>query len=174
MIDVKKELDENNVILLVIPGKSYYPTLIDIVKQLNEEQGLYVTVNTPYSSLTKTFRKKGINCDKYFFIDAVSATSKSDTSAKNCIFVSSPGTLTELSIAIDELIKNQKPKFIIFDSLSALLIYSKVKSVMQFTQNLSAKIKENNINALFPITKDEALINTTSIFANKVIDLEGR
>lgn len=171
MMDIKKELENNNSILLYMPNNAYSESLIKIVKQLSNPGGLYVTLNNPYTTLAKKFRGEGINPDKFFFIDAISSSVKLESTTENCIFVSGPTALTQLSIAIITFVEKQKPPIIIFDSLSSLIIYLPVKSVIGFTQSMATKFKEHDVKAIFPIIKNEELVKNISMFIDKVIDL---
>ena len=174
MIDIKKELEKNRLILLAIPSERYSEILTSIIKQLNEEigEGIYITLNNPYTTLIKTFEENGVNSVNVFFIDAISVKVKVKSSAKNCIFVAAPNALTELSIAITKAINKRKPKVMIFDSLSTLLIYLPINAIIEFAQDLTTKLKGSGIRAIFPVIKNEELIRDMAMFVNRIIDLE--
>ena len=82
--------------------------------------------------------------------------------------------LTELSIAINKAVKNQNSKFIIFDSLSTLLIYHKDNIATKFVQDLINKFETTESNLIFTITtkdKESILFKNLQVFVNKVINL---
>lgn len=172
MINIKKELAENNLILLSIPSKSYSGTLTDVIRQLSKELDLYVTLNNPYNFLVTKLKKEGVNSEKCYIIDTISSSINVKASTKNCTFVTAPNALTELSIAIHKAIKKTSPKVMIFDSLSALLIYLPINSIVEFTQDLVTKLKESNTQAVFPIIKNKEMINHMSMFISKVVEVE--
>lgn len=172
-INIRKELEQNKIVMLVVPSRDYPSTLTEIIKQLKDkmEKCLYVTLNNPYASLVASLKKKGLNPNKIFFLDAISATTKLKQEAKNCVFVSKPNALTELSIAIKETLNKLKPKIIIFDSLSSLVIYLPINSIVNFTKDLATKLKETDSEAIFPIIKNEELIKNMGMFINKVVEI---
>lgn len=175
MINIKKELDKEDMVLLVLPSKGYSDILTKIVKQLDDEMGggLYVTLNNPYTVLMKRFRTSGINCDACFFIDAISAEALgAGKEADNCVFVSSPNALTELGIAINTYIKEQKPKVLIFDSLSTLPIYVPNETILKFAQNMTTRIREAGVKAVFPIIGNQELVRSMGMFISRTLEWE--
>lgn len=174
-MDVKKELKESHDALVLIPSMSYNEVISDVLKQLSRKKICYVTLNKTADSLKEIFKSKGINTKYAFFVDAISQTiKKMPNETYDCLFVSSPGSLTELSIAIDHLLKHGFD-YLIFDSLTNLLIYSKKAPVAKFVSSLINKIKATETKAIFYALKmdqHQEMIQETSMFVDKVIDLE--
>lgn len=175
MTSIAKELEENNSILLIVPSSAYASTMLSTVKGLSKMLsggGIYVTLNHPYSALTKTLKTNNLNMDGCFFIDAITMETKTETpNAENCAFVSNPRALTELGLAIDEALK-LNPKIIIFDSLSTLLLYSPSNTLVSFAKNLTTKLETRSIKAVFPVIKKSEFIESMSMFMDKVIYVE--
>ncbi len=180
MVELRKELEKNSIIMLVLPSDKYLSVLMGEVAELHKNMsksqsglcnGVYVTLNNPYSSLLKIFDDYGINGASCFFIDAISSTVKVKTSAENCIFTSSPSALTELSITINSTCQKLKPELLVFDSLSTLQIYLPMNTIVKFSQSLVTKLKDSNIKAIFPIIKNDDFIKNMSMFINKIIEL---
>jgi len=169
-INVKKELDKNQILLLKIPSADYSKDITDIVKQLDGSIG-YVTLNKTFDSLKEEFKKKKINTDNILFIDAISKTIKNAPEmAEGSFFVSSPAALTELSLAIDRLLRHNF-KYIIFDSLTNLMIYEKRAPVSKFISFITNKIRQTKTKAVFyalNIKEQDALIEEAGMFADKV------
>jgi hypothetical protein len=99
--------------------------------------------------------------------------------AEDCLFVSSPESLTELSIAINESVKNKgsKNRFIFFDSLSTLLLYNQAGTVTKFAHFLLGKMKTDCVETIvISLEKemDEKMINQLSVFVDKVIKVNGK
>ena len=177
-IDMKKELDSNQNILLLVPGIDYNDELIDIVKQLGGSSICYVTLNKTYKSLQENFKKNKIDIKNIIFVDAISKVIKKNPEVgKNSYFVSSPAALTEMSIAIDKFL-NYGFEYLIFDSLDNLLIYQKKSPVIRYVSSIVNKIKNSKTKAIFYAVSSEKqkdLIKETSTFVDKVIDLgEGK
>ena len=70
---------------------------------------------------------------------------------------------------------NHNFEYLIFDSLTNLLIYQQKDSVAQFLLNLANKIRESKTKAVFYVLSVKAqdeLIKETEMFVDKVIELK--
>jgi len=91
---------------------------------------------------------------------------------KNCTFLSSPNALSELGINISNAL--QKSDSLLFDSLSTLLIYEKVGTVMKFVHSLVAKIRVSKCPAIFTALEGDAetqLIKDVTTLVDEIIKL---
>ena len=174
MVDLTKELAENQTILLVVPSSKYGDILIDTARQLSKKPTSYVTLNKSFQSLRDLFEKNRVNVKNILFIDAITKTIKDvEDRTDQCYFVSSPGALTDLSLIISNFLHHNFD-YLIFDSLSSLMIYQEKAVVQKFVLNLVNKIKESKTRAVFYAlsTKEhEDFIKQCSLFVDKVIDL---
>ena len=172
---IQKELEKNQTILLIVPSVEYSNVLIRNLKELTKQNVCYVTLNKTVDSLRETFKKNHVNTDNIVFIDAISKTIKKVPDQEDKVYyVSSPGALTELSIAINRFLKHQF-QYLVFDSLTNLLIYQKKAPVAQFVSAIVNKIKISNTKGVFytiSVTEQEELIKETCMFVDKVFDLE--
>lgn len=169
---IKEAFQKKQLILLVLPSKSYSENLMQIVQQFNGKKWLYITLNNPYNALVKMYTENRVEMDSCLFIDGISASSHINIKADNCIFIDSPRALTQLSLAITQSIKTFEPELLIFDSLSTLLIYLPEKSIIAFQQSLSTKLRSNGTKALFPTLENRELINNISMFVDEVVEWE--
>ena len=174
-MDIKNELTSNQTILLLMPSTEYNNVVLETVKQLSEGSVCYVTLNKTYNSLKELFKKNKINIENLVFIDAISNTiSKKPSQEKGCYYVSSPGALTELSLAINKFLKHNFD-YLIFDSLTSLLVYQKKVPVSKCISSLVNKIKATKTKAVFyalSAKEQEELIRESGMFVDKVVDLE--
>ena len=174
-MDIKKELVSNKTVLFIMPGEEYNEIIVDILKQLSGKSVCYVTLNKTYSSLQELFKKKKINTNNIVFIDAISKTIKNTPAqTKGCYFCSYPGALTEISLTISKFLKHNF-EYLIFDSLTNLLIYQQEGPVAQFLSNLANKIRDSNTKAVFYVLSVKAqdeLIKETEMFVDKVVELK--
>jgi len=172
MIDVKNELAANQTVLMVMPSVEYNDILVDSMKQFGDSSVCYITTNKTYDSLKETFTKNKIKLDNVVFIDAISKTMKKvEDSEESVYYVSSPGALTELSLVVNKFLKHNFD-YVIFDSLSNLLIYQKKAQLAKFIASLVNKIKTMETKALFyslDINEQAELIKQTGMFVDKVI-----
>lgn len=173
-MDIKKELSSSQTILLIMSSTDYNRQIINILKKLNGKNIAYVTLNKTYDSLIEMFKKNKIKTENIVFVDAISKTIKSTPEqSEGVYYVSSPGALTELSLAISKFIRHDFD-YLIFDSLTNLLVYESKAPVGKFVSSLVNKIKESKTRAIFyalSVKEQEALIKESGMFVDKVIEL---
>lgn len=174
-MNIKKELGENQTVLLIVPSMEYNDDIVKVIKELSGGSICYVTLNKTSESLKELFTKNKINIEKITFIDAISKTIKNvPDMGSGVYYISSPGALTEISLAITKFIKHEF-NYLIFDSLTNLLVYERRAPVAKFLSSLVNKIKESKVKAVFyalAVKEQETLIRESSMFVDKVIDLE--
>ncbi|MBS3124236.1 hypothetical protein J4437_06415 [Candidatus Woesearchaeota archaeon] len=173
--NIKKELDNSQTILLVMPSIEYNDDIVKIVKELSGKSICYVTLNKTSGALIELFKKNMIKTENIVFIDAISKTIKKVPDQDNGVYyVSSPGALTELSLVITKFVKHNF-NYLIFDSLTNLLVYESRAPVAKFLSSLVNKIKESKVKAVFyalSVKEQDTLIKESGMFVDKVIDLE--
>jgi archaellum biogenesis ATPase FlaH len=171
------ETDSSQILVLIMPEENYTDHLLMVVKEIGKLPGkiCYISLNRPYNSLIKTFQHVGLDMNRIHFIDAITKTAQIITKCDECDFVTSPGALTELSVTISKLMDTGDYKYIIFDSLSTLLVYESDTTIAKFVHFLMAKVRVAGCSAVFTCLKQDAnsiLIKDINMFADKVIDLE--
>lgn len=176
MVDLKKELDSYQIILSIMSNEYYNESIINMLKQLENGKICYVSLNKTSESLIKTFRSSRINTKNIFFIDAVSRSVGPEKECDSSILISSPYALTELGIAISEILKTGKFDIVVFDSLSTLSIYQKEKkdAAAKFASHIINKIRSNDNKGVFTCLENDAnseLIKESSMFVDKVVKM---
>jgi len=172
-MDIIKELGERQTILLIVPPMKYNERIEDVALQLSGKKVGYITLNKTFNALTETFQKKGVDIANFVFVDGISETIKEVSDSKQCFFINSPAALTELSIVISKLLK-QGIEYLVFDSFTNLLVYQKRAPVTKFVLNTVAKTRSTKTKAVFfavSVREQESLIQESSMFVDKVIDL---
>ena len=173
-MDIKRELSENQTILLIMSSTDYNKEIVNILKKLPNKNIVYVTLNKTQDSLVELFKKNRIKTDNIVFVDAISKTIKNvPDQSKGVYYVSSPGALTELSLAVSKFIRHDFD-YLIFDSLTNLLVYENKEPVAKFVASLVNKIKESRMRAVFyalSVKEQEALIKESGMFVDKVIEI---
>lgn len=147
-IVIKKEIEKCQNILVTIPNPDYDMITTDIISQIHTKRVCYVTLNKTYGSLKDFFNKKKISTTNIAFVDGITKTVINTENTKDCSFVSSPGALDELMVAISSLL-SQKYNYLIFDSLSDLLTYRDVDEVEQFVKNITDSLAKNKCKGIF-------------------------
>jgi KaiC/GvpD/RAD55 family RecA-like ATPase len=173
-LDIKKELAEHQTVLLLVQGMDYNNIIIKLAKELSTDSVCYITLNKTYNSLKELFITNNVNMKNVFFIDAITKTIKTPEKSEGIEYVNAPGELTEISLAIAKQIK-KKYDYIIFDSLTTMLVYSNQNAVAVFLSSLVNSIKESGTKALFyalKVKSQEDVIQECSMFVDKVIEMK--
>jgi archaellum biogenesis ATPase FlaH len=175
--NIRNDLINSTTSAVVFPVNEYSIQINDVVKVLSENFGkiLYVSLNRLYNPLKRKIIQEGIDSSRFVFVDAVTKTAIAQPKEEtDCIFVSSPDALTELSIAITKTIQTSYPDIIIFDSLSTLLIYENSQVTTQFIHSLINKMTAFGVKMVFTILegeKEQPLINNLNMLLDKVIKI---
>lgn len=174
-LDIKHELDENQTILLLMPSIEYNDEVLDVAKDLSGKSVCYVTLNKTFSSLNELFKKNKVDIKNFIFVDAISKTlKKTPDQAEGAYFVSSPSALTELSLTITKFMKHGFD-YLVFDSVTNLLIYENKGAVTKFISSIVNKIKGTKTKAIFyaiDIADYRDLIDQVSTFVDKAKEIE--
>ena len=163
------------VVILIIPPESYsYVSSaipIEIVGEDNME-GVFVSMNKPYRTAVESFSGTGI-FEKIIFVDCASGLVGDKPCADRLIVVKNPSNLTELEININKGLKAlPKCKFLIFDSLTTLLIYSELNAVTRFAHRLGVRMKSNKVTSLFLAVEQQTgreMLKSLSTMADRLI-----
>jgi KaiC/GvpD/RAD55 family RecA-like ATPase len=128
--------------------------------------------------LTKTYLREGIDISKIKVIDAVTQYSggvcEEDPRVK---YVNNPANLTDLGIAITEVLKQmpEKKKCIMFDSVSMLLIHIPSATASKFFHFVVNKLKLSDVSGIFLCVEkglDPVILSQMSAFVDKIVDFE--
>ena len=163
-----------SIVLLILPPERYAETNLDIVRHLvRSHECVYVSVNRPAHSLLEDFAHHDIARERVFFIDLVTRQ-VSDASLDNCVFLQSASSLTELSIALSEALRQLSSACVHVDSLSTLVTYNAANLVVRFTHHLIGKLRVLGAKGVFISLKkgvDDELIAQLAPFCDAVAEL---
>ncbi len=173
--DELRKLPEDFVVLTIMPSENYDELNLTILNFLIKKgRGTYITVNKPYSTLTKSFKSKGLKLDNLYFIDCITKELRGSCVGENCSFIESPQDLTGIAVALDSIFKKEDHEFIYVDSLDTLSVYNDTNKLIKFFHFLTGKIKLHSLcGVIIGIHEDtdKALIAKLTQFCDKVIDL---
>ncbi|UUX93760.1 DUF7504 family protein [Methanoplanus endosymbiosus] len=139
--------DEESIILYFSEPEKGRATNTKVIQKSIDKgyRVIVVTNNFPSKILEKLYLKNGMNPEEVFFIDSVTsfAGGSSVKSDSNHIMVRSPQDLTGLSMAFSDALKKFKEDhiFILFDSLSTMLIYLPADKVVKFMHFITTKLR---------------------------------
>ena len=133
----------------------------------------YVALNKPYNSIVISMKNNGIDSDKFYFIDVLTATVQTPPQVSNCTFVESPNAITDLSLAFTSTMAEKGCDSALFDAISTLRIYQEEASVIRLAQNLMTKVRVGGKKAVFITLKEdsETLIKDLTMFVDSIVNL---
>ncbi|MBN2457537.1 hypothetical protein JXB31_00210 [Candidatus Woesearchaeota archaeon] len=172
-METNKILEENQALLFVISPDNYQTFVKDFAKNyMNKGVSCYITLGRPYQSLVNNLKKMKVDTDSIFFIDTSTRMASMTLSQQdNCLFIESPSALTNLSIAMNKVVETSDPKYILFDSLSTLMIYNPEKVIIKFAKDIINKVRATNTKIVLLCLdgKDEVnIIEKISMFVDKM------
>jgi len=161
-MDMDKELAINQVVLSIFDKEYYNESILQTVKTLKNSSLCYISLNKTANTLQTAFKLHNIPVGNIFFIDAVSQGIGNAKERDNVLYVSSPGALTELSIAISESMKSNAFDIVLFDSLSTLTIYgNNTNAAIRFMAHIIPAVRNSKKKGIFVCLEED--INTTLI-----------
>ena len=176
-MDLKSEMKESSIILLIISKDKYHGELIEAIKAIDSYSSkiCYVCINSPYSFVVDNIQKNSLKPEKFFFIDTLTKSVQAPPNVNDCIFVSAPNALTEISLALTKALNEKHCDSTLFDTISTLLVYENQHSLIQFVHNVLTKLRISKGKAVFVALKDDInseLVKDLYMFVDKVIDLD--
>jgi archaellum biogenesis ATPase FlaH len=152
-------LSSNFIVVLDTRAENYSNAVMESAKFMvgKEQKGVYVTVSRPYRYILKEMQKRNIPTAGIFFLDCVSYMA-GEGGEGCCAFVENPAALEEISMYLTSSLNriDSPEKFLIFDSLSTLLIYNSLNSVREFSMFLMNKLRLDDVNGVLVIIEREA------------------
>ena len=117
---------------------------------------IYVTSSLPFKSIEEKLELAKL--DNYFIIDSVTAPVIQDVVSNNkCIFIKSPGDLTEISISLEGLLKKEGETFVIIDSITSFLIYNSENEILRFIHFTSSIAREKKTKLVFIVIENNGI-----------------
>src|SRR3972149_6836117 len=101
-MDITNELKGSDVVLLILAKEHYKAEIASLARSAESmsKKVCYVCINEPYGFVSANRKKSEAALEMFFFIDALTMRVQEPPLAGNCIFVSSPNALTEISLAL--------------------------------------------------------------------------
>lgn len=138
---------------------------------------LVITTNQLHEVLKKSYESHGLSLEKIYFVDAVTkyAMGHDPAPVNNCRFVSNPGNLTDIGIAVTETLKELQGKkaCVLFDSVNAMLIYISSQNITRFIHFVTNRLRLMNLYGIFLAVEkglDPDILVQLTTFVDEVID----
>ena len=175
----REDLEKRQLFLILATPSDIRQRNIDLIKEIssNGYHTIIVTINFPYTILSKLYAENGVDLSTVSFIDAV--TRNSIGSVENIPgvvrYVNNPANLTDLGIAVTEVLKDHSGKrvCILYDSVSTMLIYLSSTNISKFIHFVTNKLRLMDISGIFLAVEkglDPMLMSQLTTFVDTVID----
>ncbi|MDD4300574.1 MAG: hypothetical protein PHO78_07985 [Methanomicrobium sp.] len=145
--EVINEFGNGRIILTMTSAEKLGDANYEIVKKIAEAKyrTIIITINNPSPLLKDFYRAKGIDISKVYFIDAITkyALGALPGDLDNSVFINNPGNLTDIGIALTEMLKENPDEktCVIIDSINTMLIYLPTPTLTKFVHFLSSKLR---------------------------------
>jgi hypothetical protein len=133
----------------------------------------FVTASDTYDYISKKFKEIS-NCPNIKFIDCISRAAGISELQSNCRYIESP---TMLEIASLEIMNNFRgvddkvEKYVIIDSLSALMVYNHSETVREFSSLLMSRTRSKDIHLVTILIEEEVDSNRLIQMNDKIVVL---
>ena len=136
--------------------------------------GIYVTTSRPSSHIIDELEDAKAEMSDLYFVDLVSMTVGGTTGDPRTLYVESPTMLESILLNISLLERRLKSKrrFVMFDSVNGLSIYSEPKVLREFINVLGNSMRIREIYSMLLTVKeqtDEELGSALKLLSDKVI-----
>ena len=179
-MDIFEEIEQNKFVLVLLNEAEYLEQLGKIVKLVEkaEKKICYVCLSRPYKNVMDDLKENSIDIKPFFFVDVLSSHYGKPPEKRNCIFVESPKSLEKIRDAIRKIVEKQRCSVLLFDTISALLIYQESFSILHFTNSLF-DYKKENVKKIFIALKNNdilggentKLVDDLKMFADKTLEV---
>ncbi len=175
-----KELPKDGYAALIsVRPDSYNNAVLGIVKYFGKigMEGVYVTVNKSAFDMVKNLDAVKIKYEKVYFLDAISRIAERDRENAKFRYVEAPYDLTSIDVNANKLLGEikEKEKFLVLDSVNALLVYNEEGSVKRCCHEIIERAKDKGVQAMFVLVQSEKtkdIFETLSQFCDKVIEIK--
>lgn len=176
-----QDIKDEEIYLIMASAAEIRNKNIELIKVLlaKEYNVLVITTNQPYDILKKNYEKNGIEMEKVSVVDTVTkyAMGHDHEPVKNCRFVSNPGDMTAIGIAVTESLSGLKGKKVslLFDSVNSMLIYISSQNITKFVHFVTNKLRLMGFSGMFLAVEkglDPDVLTQLTTFVDEVIDVE--
>lgn len=179
MAQLTERFRANDVTIFLCPGEKHQTALESLAQesQRTYSGAVIVSYRQPANVLNQSLARAKIDTAKFFFVDVMTSTTHKLEKSPNTMFISSPGDLTELGLMLSELLRSRAFPVMIFDNVSAMLVYQEHDAVVQFLHNLITKCRVANVRLAFIMSQEEGsiqLLKDLQMFMDDVIELSAQ
>ena len=157
---VIKSINEGDTLTAVsLPASTFHENTVKLASVLLGKKlgGIYVTTSRPSSHITAELEAAKADLSDLYFVDLVSMTVGGNTSDPRTLFIESPTMLESILLNITLLERRLKAKrrFVMFDSVNGLSIYSEPKVLREFINVLGNSMRIREIYSMLLTVKEQ-------------------
>jgi hypothetical protein len=133
----------------------------------------FVAVSNTFNFLSKTY-KEVTDHNNINFIDCISRAAGVTGAHTNCTYIESPTMLEKVGLEIVNNFNGVKPeidKYIVIDSLSALMIYNDPEIIREFVSLLMNRTRAHGIHVVSIMIEEEVDSNKVMQLNDKIVVL---
>ncbi len=144
---------------IVIPGTNYNDivrALFDCIREHSDDVWIYITITRPFDSFARLISDIK-NIPNVTFIDCISRASGIVKKDEKCVYIESPTMLENIMMEAINLFGKAPPnseKYLILDSLSALMIYNDSSLVTEFFYQLLNRARCEDIHTISLVVEE--------------------
>ena len=136
--------------------------------------GIYVTTSRPSSHIVAELEEAKVDLSDLYFVDLVSMTVGGSTGDPRTLYVESPTMLESILLNISLLDRRLKSKkrFVMFDSVNGLSIYSEPKVLREFINVLGNSMRIKEIYSMLMTVREQTtdeLASALKLLSDRVI-----
>jgi hypothetical protein len=171
---IKEDISGMRDILLLIHNSVDFKDMTDFLNKLPTDKISYISVTKTYDSLKPYFEKVK---KEIYVVDCVSKVLFRRDDTEECIFISPPGTLYQLTSIIKEEAKKRQSTIVI-DSLSQFVSITtpteEQESIYLFSGNVKEILKDNYCKVVLLYDSDisKPLRNLPKVHIDRIIKME--
>lgn len=175
-----EDLVEKRIFLVLSAATALRENNSTIVSEM-VEQGygvIVITSSYPSAVLRGVYSRHGIDLEQVSFIDTITtfALGLAPESDPRCRHVNNPSNLTDIGIAVSELLKQHtgQKTCILIDSVSTMLIYLSSVNLSKFIHFVSNKLRLMDVAGIFMAVEkglDPLLMTQLTTFADSTIEM---
>ncbi len=174
---VIKSINDGDTLTTVSLGADeFHADTVKLVSVLVSKKlgGIYVTTSRPSSHIRAELEETKADLSDLYFVDLVSMTVGGNTSDARTLFIESPTMLESILLNITLLERRLKSKrrFVVFDSVNGLSIYSEPKVLREFINVLGNSMRIKEIYSMLMTVKeqtDEVLTSALKLLSDTMI-----
>jgi len=164
-------IQKNKNTVISINPNEYLATSNELMKQLTGQgKTLVINMTNSIEALEKKIEEQGGNLENSSYICVSNNPNQKEN--PRCEFITRQSDLTALGIRLNKSLSKNQNKFMIFDSVSTLLVYNDQVKTIKFLNFVMSKIRDSNTSAVYIVMKEDfkKIASSISLFADNIIE----